>query len=650
MKKILKWVSIIVGSLIGLLIIAAVALPFFLPLEKIKDMATEKISEAINREVKIEKISFNIFSGVKLEKLSVSNRKGYAKNPFVSADVVELRYAFWPIFKRQIIVKEVRLVKPEILVEKNSAGIFNFSDLTKKKAKKPAKKEKEEKKEKKKSFSLIVDTFSIRKARITYADYVTKQTSEIKNADLRVSGITLSMLKPIGLKFNATASYKGKDIPLSLATKIGLDLKKQKISVPSLALSIAGEKVNLSANVSNWKTGLAVDFSLSSNKLSLDTFLAVLSGGAPKEKKKLAPGELTKKVDKATAKIKSSYNINGNINVENVMFKEFSIEKIDLSLSLANKKAGLKIKEIALYDGKLSGTATVDLRKSGLSYDLKDLKLEGFNSTPLINDIVSVFLTKLPDYEDLKDKVYGKLSVGISLSGNGVETKEIFANAVGDGSFKLVGAEIKKMKIMTKIAETIKSNSLKEDMKFKDINAAFSIKNRVLTAKNLKFYDKDIQATFNGSVDLANLKWVEGNRLVVKVSPALSQGIPSEFNMFRDENGWFELTFEITGSLKAPLPKPILDKVIEKTIGNIKLQIEAKTIELEKQAQEELQKKEEEVKATLAEEQKKAEAAVAKAAEEAKKAAEEEAARIAEEAKKAAEEEAKKQLRNIIKF
>ena len=85
MKKFFKWVSIIAGVLVLLLIIGVVALPLIFPLEKIKDIAVAKISETINREVTVEKVSFNIFSGIKLEKLSISNRPGFTKKPFVSA-------------------------------------------------------------------------------------------------------------------------------------------------------------------------------------------------------------------------------------------------------------------------------------------------------------------------------------------------------------------------------------------------------------------------------------------------------------------------------------------------------------------------------------------------------------------------------------
>ncbi|MFH1542336.1 MAG: AsmA family protein [bacterium] len=629
MKKALKWFGIILGSLIGLIILAAVLLPFFLPLDKIKDMATEKISETINREVKIKTISFNLFEGIKLGGISISNREGFAKKDFVSADSIVLRYALWPIFQRQIIVKEISLVKPEILVEKSAAGVMNFSDLTKKKKKKGKIKENQGESGKE-SFSLFVDSFSIKNARITYADYGTNQTSEIKNADLKISGITLSGLKPIGLKASATAVYKEKEIPLSLAGKVNLKLAEEKLNIPALVLKIAGEQATIATTVSRWKAGPDVDFTISSKKLSADPLLAIFASEKPKVKKKKAePGVLTAKIDKLTKSIKPQYRIKAKIDIDNLTLLDFLVDKVDVELSLENKQASLNLKEIAFYEGKLSGLANVNLAQSGLAYQIKDLRLEEFNATPFTNSVVDSFLAeKMENSADLKDKVYGKLSMALSLQGSGVESQDIMRNAIAEGSFNLTNGEIKRMKILAKVGETIKSNSLKEDMKFQDLAANFTMKNRVITTKDLKVGNSDLAVIFNGGADLGGLAWVAGNRLQLKLSPDASKGLSKEFDLMRDDQGWFELTFELTGSLKMPIPKPILDKPIEKVIGKIKAKIEAKTIEIEQAAQAEITKAEEEAKQKL----------------------EEEKQRLAEEAKQKVAEEAKKQLKNLIKF
>jgi uncharacterized protein involved in outer membrane biogenesis len=627
MKKLIKWVSIIVGILLVVLIIGAVALPFIIPLEKIKDFAVERISDAINREVKIEKVAFNIFEGIKLEGLSIGNRKGFAKKPFVSADAIVLRYAFWPLFRREVIINEISLVAPDILIEKNQRGEFNFSDLQPRKTQK--------KEETEPPFSLFINTFSLSKGRLTYSDYATKTTHVVKNINTSVSGIILGFLKPIDVKASAVATYKGKDIPASVSGNVGIDLAKEEIKIPSLSLSVAGERVSSSLAVSNWKKNPRVNFSISSSKLSVDPLLAIFA--APQAVKKPAPkrGALTKTINRAVASVPRNLSLKGTINVSNLSFQKLKADKINLGVSLSNRKVSVDIKELNIYEGSASGKATINLGASGLGYNVTNLKLTGFNASPLSNAVVETFLTKLPDYKDLVNKVYGTLDASLSLSGRGVEVPDIMANASASGSFTLKNGELKRLKTMDAIADKIKTPALKQDLKVSKLSGNFSLKNQVFTLSNLYLLDHDINVNFNGGIDLGRLIYVKGNRLILKGSSSATKDIPKEFDLFRDEKGWLELTFELRGNLKKPIPYPILEKVIEKEIGKLKLRIEAEKLEIERKVKEELKKKEEEAKKAIEEEKRKAEEA-------AKKKLEEEKARL--------KKEAEEKLKEMIKF
>ena len=622
MKKVLKWFGITAGILVGLLVIGAVALPMLLPLEKIKDLAAQQISKAINREVKVEKVSFNLFEGIKLNNLTVSNRPGFAKQNFISADSIVLRYAFWPIFKRQIIVKEISLVNPEILIEKGSSGEFNFSDMGGKSKSRTAEKPIAEKKDQ--GFSLIVDSFSIKNAKITYVDHVTKLKNEIKNANLKISGITLSLLKPIDFSFSAVATYQGKNIPISLAGGLRLDLSKKIASFPALNLKLAGEQANIAATASNWQAGPNIDFSISSKKLSLDPLLAIFVADQPKAKQKAKPGELTQKVNQALAKLPAKLKIHAQLDLENLTVLNFGVDKINAALSLAQKNLKAELKEIRLYEGRLSGLAKINLAAPGLSYTVKNLKLENFNAAPFSNAVVETFLTRLENYQDLSNKVFGRLDATLALSGQGVEASDIMANLSADGSLSLKDGELKRLKSLDAIADKIKTPALKQDLKISLLTADFSFANQLLDLKNLKLKDHDLNVFFDGGLDLKALKYVSGNRLKLRASPAATKELAREFNLLRDNEGWLEITLELTGSLKMPIPIPILDKPIEKVVGKIKAVIEAKKIEIVSQVSQEVEAKKAELK------------------KEAEAKAEAEKARL--------KEEAKGQLKNLLKF
>ncbi|MFH1387151.1 MAG: AsmA family protein [bacterium] len=603
MKKALRWLAIMVGVLILLLVVGMIALPFIFPLDKIKDFATTKISESIHREVKINKVSFNIFSGIKLEGLYVGNRSGFAKRPFISADSIDLHYAFWPLFSRQIIIKEISLVKPQILVEKNARGEFNFSDMIAKPSS-PNASPVASAKRTSPPFDLFVTAFSIKNGKLSYVDNSTKTISEIKNLGVKISGFELALVKPINLKVSADVNYQGKDIPVSLAGKIGVNLAEESINIPSLALSIAGESLNATAKVSSWKVAPQINFSLNSGGFNVDPLLAIFAASAPAKKTKPVPGALTKTINQATASIPANVGVKGEVNVNNLTFQKFKVDKIGLSLSLARKVATASLREIKFSGGTLTGKAVVNLNTPGLGYEVSDLKLAGFDAHPFSNSVVETFLTTLPDYKDLIDKAYGTLDLSASLSGRGVEPNDIMANLNGEASLSLKNGELKRLKTLASVGQTLKSNTLQGDVKFGELTAAASISKKVVNVKTLKLDNQDFGLNFKGGVDLGRLVWVAGNRLTLKLSPANTKNLPQQFSLMRDDKGWLEITFELTGGLTKPFPKPILDKPIEAAVGKLKVKIEAKKVEIENQAKAEAQKKLDAEKARLQEEAK----------------------------------------------
>jgi len=619
MKKILKWVLLILGVLLIFLVVSFAALYFFFPLEQIKEYALAKLSETLGREVRIGKVSLDIFSGIKLEKIYLANRPGFSPKPFLSADSLELRYAFWPLFSRKIIVQEIRLIKPELLIEKSTSKEFNFSDLIKPQKPKPAK----PKEAANPPFDLLINTFTVKEGKVIYLDHSPKAESEIKNLEAKISGFALALVKPLEIYVSADLGYQGKSIPLACASKVEIDLGKEALEIPSLTFSLAKEKIFASARAQNLRKAPQIDLFLSTNKFSLDPLLAFLAPSPELKKPSPKPGELTKNVNRLIASFPKNLVLKLKLDAQNLTFQNFKIDKIVSEISFAGRKISAHLKEIRFYEGTLSGKAEVNL-VPGLSYQLTELKLINFNAHPFSNAVAETFLTNLPDYQELFNKVYGILSISGELKGKGVEAPEILANASAKGTLILRNGELKRLKIMNALAEELKASALKQDLKVSEFSTNFSFQNKILNLDHLLIRDTDLNLGFRGAVDLNRLRFSEGNRLTLKASPTVTKDLPKEFNLFRNDLGWLELTFELKGELKKPLPVPILEKPLEKGIEKLKVKIEAKKIELEKAAEEKLEAE--------------------------KKRLEEEAQQKAEEEKKHLEEEAKKKLREMIKF
>ncbi|NQU18229.1 MAG: AsmA family protein [Candidatus Saganbacteria bacterium] len=595
MKKALKWLAITTGGLILLAIIAMIAIPLLIPTEMIKNFATEKLSETLNRTVSIESASLNIFEGVKLEGISVSNHKKFSKKPFITAEAFKLKYSFWPLFAGKVLIHEIELISPQILVEKDTRGRSNLEDLTAQPKKKDQvqgqKKDKVRNKGQGKSkIDLIVNNISIKNGQFTYHDYLTG-VNELKNLNLRVSGITLALIRPINLDAGAIATYQKKEIPISVSTKIKVGPTLESISVPKLVVKIASEGFSCPIEINKIKDGPEISFNLSSKNLSIDTLIGLLATSTKTPAKKAKPGALTKSIKSSARSFSDKLKIKGTINIEKAILQKLKLDSFNADISLSGKKIWLKMKDVTGYGGKLSLDSRINL--ANLTYEIKPLNLKGFNAAPFINDFIDSFF---PELLNLKNKTEGTLDIFLSLNGRGVEMPAIFDNAKVDGVVVLTKGRLKKIKSLENIAEKYNLSFLKHDILVKGLRAEGKLLKKVLTIKSLDLKDSDLEVAFVGGLNFNNMKYVSGNRLTLKLSPTASQGLPLEFSVFKDERGFVNADFELLGSLYAPIPSPRLEKAIEKTIGKLKIKIEAKKIEIEQKTKKQVEEEAEKLK------------------------------------------------------
>jgi hypothetical protein len=638
LRKMAKWTGIVVAVLVVLIVAAAIIIPKFLPLEKIKNIAAEKASQAIHRQVKIGKVSFNIFTGIMLNDLSVSNRPGYSKEPFVSCKNIELKYDLWKLLKGNVYIDKVVLIRPEILVE-SIDGVSNYADLVgaKKPAAKPAKETKT-----KEPISLLVSNFSIVDGKLTMNTTAKgkKQVLQLKDLNVKVFGISLVTQKPMSVYVGVTGVYEGRPVPISISGKVDLDMTKSYARVRDLDVIAAGEKLSFNIIAKNFDKAPDITLNVSSPKIDTDKFLAILSGTGTKKPKTAAPpyGVQTASINKSVKSVPANIKLNATFDLNNILFKEMRISSLSGKATLVNKVLNLDLSGIKAYRGTISGKIMANLNESGIAYTVSGLAGKGFDATSASNDFIESFLTKMPDYKELKSKLFGDLSFGLTLTGRGVETPDIIANAKGNGSFALLNGKLGKMKSLSSVGEKIGLKLLQGDIALKEFKSNFSIANKIVTIKGLTLNNGDagdIKLGFDGSANIGTLEFIKGNTLSLKLNPRSTQ-LASEYEPFKDEKGWYSLDFEMLGSLKKPIPMPKMGKAIDQMIKN-------KSKELENAAQKQIDAK-----------KKEAQDAAQKAIDAKKKEAQNAAQKAIDEKKKEAEAKAKQELeqkaKDLLKF
>jgi AsmA protein len=126
-----KTVLKIVGIVIALLIVVAIAVPLFVNVNNFRPQIESNLSAALGRPVKVGNLSLSILSGsVGADQLSIADDAKFSNAPFIQAKSLQVGVELLPlIFSKQLNVTQLRIDRPEIALLRNREGVWNFSSL-----------------------------------------------------------------------------------------------------------------------------------------------------------------------------------------------------------------------------------------------------------------------------------------------------------------------------------------------------------------------------------------------------------------------------------------------------------------------------------------------------------------------------------------
>jgi AsmA protein len=136
MSRILKFAA----GAIGVLLLAAVALPFVIDANRFRPELESRLTQALGRTAKVGDLKLSLFSGgVSADDLSIADDPAFSQAPFVQAkslrvgvDLIAL------VFSRKLAVTGLTIDQPRIALLQSPAGDWNFSTVGTKPAAQPA--------------------------------------------------------------------------------------------------------------------------------------------------------------------------------------------------------------------------------------------------------------------------------------------------------------------------------------------------------------------------------------------------------------------------------------------------------------------------------------------------------------------------------
>jgi AsmA family len=280
-QRILKWLAILVGLVVALVLCVALLLTFWFPSELVREELEVRLSDMLDGTVRIRALSFNLLSGLSLEEVEFQQVEG--EQPILQLDRLVLDYSLLGLLQQKLKINEVRIDGADLSLnlaelERDSSefepepappssGSSDFLPIP---------------------LALELETLVISRTNIE-VEISSDLAVRLRDLNLEVSGGVAKNV--VRLEGELSVAQIGVDleeqqlrIPLGLAFDVTADLSSQHLGIDHVTLtSEPALSVTLSGTVEHFLGTPSVDLSLEDARLDLERMLALVNDFVPPE-------------------------------------------------------------------------------------------------------------------------------------------------------------------------------------------------------------------------------------------------------------------------------------------------------------------------------------------------------------------------------
>ncbi|MBI5805783.1 AsmA family protein [candidate division TA06 bacterium] len=409
MPKFLKVILIITAVLAVVFVAAGITLKMIFTPEKLRALIMPKIEQAVGRKVTVKDFSLKVWTGlgVELEGIELANAKGFAEKPMVKVESIVLKVNLLGLLKRQLVISSLVVDKPEILIEKDIKGVFNFDDLIKpvpagqKTAPPPSSS----------PVSLAMQSFRIKDGRFEFEDKQGKVKAVASgineelslSADLKLENIrTKGTIKVTDITAEVPG-LKVSKIYVNVSHDISINLPKKLITINDITVAPQGIELSLGGTVADFDSLPVLDLALKTTAIEIKQIINAL----PPEIKAQAK-DVT-----ATGQIELGLKITGQIDPKDPK----SLPKVDGSIVLKN--IGIKYAMLPKSVSDVNGQIAFSEKDLNIKNISAKLGTAGLALSCLVQDFENPYVKAAFkgnfDLGEVKD--YVPLEAGMSMSG-----------------------------------------------------------------------------------------------------------------------------------------------------------------------------------------------------------------------------------------
>ncbi len=366
--KICKWTLLISFAL---LILVGVSLWLFFPVEKAKQIAIEKGTELLEREIEIETASVSFWGGIgiQLDNIVIKNQNGFSNENFLTAKSLDVKLQFWPLISGDVAIDRLILKEPKINLYKQKSGNNNFTFKRLEKDVPQNITEKVSPETKAVAAIVTFENIEIQNGTLGYIDDSTKLTISVTGLDLQ-STLTHPFANEYisngDLSINSISINDNKNLPdinLVLKYQSKFNTLENLLTISHADFSINGIPTQITGTVENVFTEMHTKINIQSEQTNIKKLTSLI----PADKKDfletyVLEGNLSFNFD-------IEYSIKQFLYYGNLILQDFSAAHKDLPGKLICKEALVDIKNDNLrfnikegeFDGKpIKGHLTID--------------------------------------------------------------------------------------------------------------------------------------------------------------------------------------------------------------------------------------------------------------------------------------------------
>ncbi len=504
-----RW-KVLLGVL-SALVLAALVIPFLIPMDRYRALMVGALSEASGRKVTIESLRLRLLPtpGMEMRGAAIQNPPGFPPEPMLAAESLSADVALLELVQGRLKVRGLTLLHPVLTFVTNAAGASNFESV------RPTRTGRVEKEGKRAEEGISLEGVSgvkIRKMELRYGTVSANRVVE----RTRLTGI----------------DFETRELPLSM---VELRRAEGKISLRGVELKLAGlpEPLRLTGGSVTLKRGAirgdlraesgrqldftadgtfdvpdifdpTVRFDLHSQEINLDRF-AQATGGAT------GSGEGPRHAG-------SELVASGRIRVDKVKKAPYEAVNLKAELRVFGNRTEVKLIEMELYGGVVSGSLDVDRSRVPapfqFSMNLKDVD-------------VARLASAMPR---MKNKMEGKLEAQLQARGT-TEGKDWEQTITGPGNFAVRDGRFTGFSMGRQLAKivtilTLGQERYSSDTPFSYFGGELEISSGRVSSKKIELQSPNLTGTASGSFGFDGTVQYEGEATLSGLSaqPSPSAG------------------------------------------------------------------------------------------------------------------------------